>query len=50
MLEREDFHQRFKEEQPISVHELLYPLAQGYDSVALRCDVELGGSERSSTC
>jgi tyrosyl-tRNA synthetase len=46
MLEREDFHQRFKEEQPISVHELLYPLAQGYDSVALRCDVELGGTDQ----
>ena len=46
MLEREDFHQRFQEEQPISVHELLYPLAQGYDSVALRCDVELGGTDQ----
>ncbi|MGP8260467.1 MAG: tyrosine--tRNA ligase [Acidobacteriaceae bacterium] len=46
MLEREDFHQRFKEEQPISVHELLYPLAQGYDSVALKCDVELGGTDQ----
>ena len=46
MLEREDFHQRFKEEQPISVHELLYPLAQGYDSVMLRCDVELGGTDQ----
>ncbi|MGA1981969.1 MAG: tyrosine--tRNA ligase [Acidobacteriaceae bacterium] len=46
MLERDDFHQRFKEEQPISVHELLYPLAQGYDSVMLRCDVELGGTDQ----
>jgi tyrosyl-tRNA synthetase len=46
MLEREDFHKRFKEEQPISVHELLYPLAQGYDSVMLRCDVELGGTDQ----
>ena len=46
MLEREDFHKRFKEEQPISVHELLYPLAQGYDSVALRADVELGGTDQ----
>jgi tyrosyl-tRNA synthetase len=46
MLEREDFHQRFKEEQPISVHELLYPLAQGYDSVMLKCDVELGGTDQ----
>ena len=46
MLEREDFSKRFIEEQPISVHELLYPLAQGYDSVALRCDVELGGTDQ----
>ena len=37
MLEREDFHKRFQEEKPIAVHELLYPLAQGYDSVALEC-------------
>ena len=46
MLEREDFHKRFENEQPISVHELLYPLAQGYDSVMLRCDVELGGTDQ----
>src|SRR5712691_5606698 len=46
MLEREDFHQRFKEEKPIAVHELLYPLAQGYDSVALEADVELGGTDQ----
>jgi tyrosyl-tRNA synthetase len=46
MLEREDFHKRFKEEQPISLHELLYPVAQGYDSVALECDVELGGTDQ----
>jgi tyrosyl-tRNA synthetase len=46
MLEREDFHKRFEQEQPISVHELLYPLAQGYDSVMLRCDVELGGTDQ----
>jgi tyrosyl-tRNA synthetase len=46
MLEREDFHKRFKEEKPISVHELLYPLAQGYDSVALEADVELGGTDQ----
>jgi tyrosyl-tRNA synthetase len=46
MLEREDFHKRFKEEQPISVHELLYPMAQGYDSVKLHCDVELGGTDQ----
>ncbi|MDE1163511.1 MAG: tyrosine--tRNA ligase [Acidobacteriaceae bacterium] len=46
MLEREDFHKRFTDEQPISVHELLYPMVQGYDSVALRCDVELGGTDQ----
>ena len=46
MIEREDFHKRFKEEQPISVHEILYPMAQGYDSVALECDVELGGTDQ----
>src|ERR1700755_3330161 len=41
MLEREEFHKRFQEEKPISMHELLYPLAQSYDSVALKADVEL---------
>jgi tyrosyl-tRNA synthetase len=46
MLEREDFHKRFTEEKPISMHELLYPLAQGYDSVALEADVELGGTDQ----
>ena len=46
MLEREDFHKRFQEEKPIAVHELLYPLAQGYDSVALESDVELGGTDQ----
>jgi tyrosyl-tRNA synthetase len=46
MLEREDFHKRFSEEKPIAVHELLYPLAQGYDSVALEADVELGGTDQ----
>ncbi len=46
MLEREDFHKRFLEEKPIAVHELLYPLAQGYDSVALQADVELGGTDQ----
>jgi tyrosyl-tRNA synthetase len=46
MLEREDFHSRFQEEKPISVHELLYPMMQGYDSVALECDVELGGTDQ----
>lgn len=46
LLEREDFHKRFEEEKPISVHELLYPLVQGYDSVALEADVELGGTDQ----
>jgi tyrosyl-tRNA synthetase len=46
MLEREDFHKRFREEKPIAVHELLYPLAQGYDSVAVEADVELGGTDQ----
>jgi tyrosyl-tRNA synthetase len=46
MLEREHFHKRFNEEQPISLHELIYPIAQGYDSVALDCDVELGGTDQ----
>jgi tyrosyl-tRNA synthetase len=46
MLEREDFHKRFQEEQPISMHEMIYPIAQGYDSVALECDVELGGTDQ----
>src|SRR5712692_3956660 len=46
MLEREDFHKRFLEEKPIAMHELLYPLAQGYDSVALQADVELGGTDQ----
>ena len=46
MLERDDFHKRFQAEQPICLHELLYPLMQGYDSVALECDVELGGTDQ----
>jgi len=46
ILEREEFHKRFQEEKPIAVHELLYPLAQGYDSVALEADVELGGTDQ----
>ena len=46
MLEREDFHKRFTEEKPIALHELLYPLSQGYDSVALHADVELGGNDQ----
>src|SRR5580692_927889 len=46
LLEREEFHKRFQEEKPISVHELLYSLVQGYDSVALEADVELGGTDQ----
>jgi tyrosyl-tRNA synthetase len=46
ILERDDFAKRYKNGEPISVHELLYPLMQGYDSVALRADVELGGSDQ----
>jgi len=46
MLEREDFHKRFQEEKPIHIHELLYPICQGYDSVALEADVELGGTDQ----
>jgi len=46
MLERDEFHKRFQDEQPISLHELLYPVMQGYDSVALECDVELGGTDQ----
>ncbi|MGA8041669.1 MAG: tyrosine--tRNA ligase, partial [Terracidiphilus sp.] len=46
MLERDEFHKRFQAEQPISLHELLYPVMQGYDSVKLECDVELGGTDQ----
>ena len=46
MLEREDFHKRFQAEESISMHELLYPIVQGYDSVMLECDVELGGTDQ----
>jgi len=46
LLEREDFHKRFRGEKPIALHELLYPLVQGYDSVALEADVELGGTDQ----
>ncbi len=46
MLERDDFHKRYLENRPIAVHEFLYPLVQGYDSVALRADVELGGTDQ----
>ena len=46
MLERDDFEARYKNNQPISIHEFLYPLSQGYDSVALKCDVEMGGTDQ----
>ena len=46
MLERDDFEKRYREETPISIHELLYPLVQGYDSVMLECDVEMGGTDQ----
>ncbi len=46
MLEREDFHKRYQEQKPISIHEFLYPLIQGYDSVVLKADVELGGTDQ----
>jgi tyrosyl-tRNA synthetase len=46
MLERDDFAKRYKSGQPIAIHEFLYPLAQGYDSVALKADVELGGTDQ----
>jgi tyrosyl-tRNA synthetase len=46
MLERDDFHKRFSSNQPIAIHEFLYPLIQGYDSVAMKADVELGGTDQ----
>ncbi|HUX62615.1 tyrosine--tRNA ligase [Sulfuricella sp.] len=46
MLERDDFHKRYSSGQPISIHEFLYPLIQGYDSVAMKADVELGGTDQ----
>lgn len=46
MLEREDFHKRYTEQRPISIHEFMYPLIQGYDSVVLKADVELGGTDQ----
>jgi len=46
MLERDDFHKRYTGQQPIAVHEFLYPLIQGYDSVALQADIELGGTDQ----
>jgi len=50
MLERDDFARRYKGGQAIAIHEFLYPLVQGYDSVALKSDVELGGTDQNSTC
>src|SRR5436190_23396865 len=46
MLESDDFKKRFQSQQPIAIHELLYPLAQAYDSVALQCDIEMGGTDQ----
>lgn len=46
MLERDDFHQRYRQHQPIAIHEFLYPLLQGYDSVALKTDLECGGNDQ----
>jgi tyrosyl-tRNA synthetase len=46
MLERDDFHKRYSSEQPIAIHEFLYPLIQGYDSVVLKADLELGGTDQ----
>src|SRR5690606_15378555 len=46
MLERDDFAKRYRSGQPIAIHEFLYPLVQGYDSVALEADVELGGTDQ----
>ena len=46
MLERDDFHKRFHNNQPIAIHEFLYPLMQGYDSVAMQCDIEIGGTDQ----
>ncbi|MBD3368252.1 MAG: tyrosine--tRNA ligase [Candidatus Eisenbacteria bacterium] len=50
ILERDDFTTRFRNEEPISIHELFYPLMQGYDSVAIRSDVELGATEQKFNC
>ena len=46
MMERDDFEKRFREQRPISIHEFLYPLCQGYDSVSLKTDVEMGGTDQ----
>ena len=50
MLERDDFTKRYNNQQPIAIHEFLYPLVQGYDSIALEADVELGVQTRPLTC
>ena len=50
ILERDDFTERFRQQHPISIHELFYPLMQGYDSVAIRSDVELGATEQKFNC
>ena len=50
ILERDDFSRRFKNEEPISIHELFYPLMQGYDSVMIKSDVELGATEQKFNC
>ncbi|MCX6998871.1 MAG: tyrosine--tRNA ligase [Candidatus Sumerlaeota bacterium] len=50
MLEREDFKKRFSEERPIFIHEFLYPLAQGWDSVVVKADVEIGGTDQTFNC
>ena len=47
MLERDDFTKRYNNHQPIAIHEFLYPLVQGYDSIALEADVELGGTDQT---
>ncbi|MFX6641275.1 tyrosine--tRNA ligase, partial [Acinetobacter baumannii] len=47
MLERDDFTKRYSNHQPIAIHEFLYPLVQGYDSIALEADVELGGTDQT---
>jgi tyrosyl-tRNA synthetase len=46
MLERDDFHKRYQNNQPIAIHEFMYPLLQGYDSVAMKADIELGGTDQ----
>ncbi len=47
MIERDDFNKRYKQHQPIAIHEFLYPLIQGYDSIALEADVEMGGTDQT---